>query len=167
MIEDAIAWKGELVKVADRLEARTKQARSTDRTSYLIERDFVLGAYAIRKLVETRSVAEELRQRQVPVRRCELSGNPPDPLDPADIADSYDFEHGRRDTLSVVGLCHEIVHSFVFAFFCGESADLFDGIYVSADRGDQNKHVYLVLASDFIALCGDMGADVGEQTRDR
>jgi hypothetical protein len=159
VIDDATAWKGELVKVADRLETRTKQARSTDRTSYLIERDFVVGAYAMRKLVDTQSVSAELRQRQFPVRRFELSGSPPDPLDPADIAECYDFEHGRRGTLSVVDLCHEIVHNSVFAFFCGETADLFDGIYVSADRSD--KQVYLVLASDFIALCADMGADIG------
>lgn len=55
-------------------------------------------------------------------------------------------------------LCDEIVHSFVFAFFCGETADLFDGVYVSSDR-QKNKYVYLVLASDFIALCCDVGME--------
>jgi hypothetical protein len=153
--EDAIQWKDELVKVADRLEAKTKQTRWTDRTDFLIERDFVLGAYAMRKLVDSHDVSEELRQRQIPVRRYELTGTPPDP---PDIAEAYDFANGRRSTLSVNNLCHEIMHSFVFAFFCGETADLFDGIYVSSDR-DKKKHVYLVLASDFIALCSDMGAD--------
>ena len=64
--------------------------------------------------------------------------------------------NGRRTTLSVVELCHEILHSVVFAFCCGETDDLFDGIYVSSDR-HKNEYVYLVLASDFIALCCDIG----------
>jgi hypothetical protein len=133
VIEDAAQWKDELVTVADRLEAKTKQTRWTDRTGLLIERDFIVGAYAMRKLVDSRVVSSELRKRHIPVRR-------------------YD---GRRGTLSVRKLCHEIMHSFAFTFFCGETADLFDGIYVSSDR--DKKHVHLVLASDFIALCSDMG----------
>jgi hypothetical protein len=43
-------------------------------------------------------------------------------------ADSYDFAHGRRRTLSVVDLCHGIVHSLTFTFYCGEATDLFDGV---------------------------------------
>jgi hypothetical protein len=158
VIEDAIPWKDELVNVADRLEAKTKQTRWTERTGYLIERDFIVSAHAMRKLVESHNVSEELRQRQIPVRRFDSTGRPPDPRHPDDIAESYDFDNGRRSTLSVLNLCHEIMHCFVFTFFCGETADLFDGIYVSSDR-DKRKHVYLVLASDFIALCSDMGAD--------
>jgi hypothetical protein len=148
-------WRDELVQLADRLEAKTKQTRWTDRTGYLIERDFIVGAYAMQKLIG--SAPDEVRQRQFPVVRYELSGDPPDPRVPDDIADSYDFENGRRSALSVVELCDEIVHSFVFAFCCGETADLFDGVYVSSDR-DNNSYVYLVLASDFIALCGDIGS---------
>jgi len=162
--EDAIPWKDDLTKVADRLEARTKQERWTDRTGHLIERDFVVSAYGMRKLVDSHAVSSELRQRQVPVRRFDLTGNPPDPGLLADISESYDFTNGRRSTLSPASLCHEIMHSFVFAFFCGETADLFDGIYVSSDR-DKKKQVYLVLASDFIALCSDMGADRHGQAR--
>ncbi len=158
MTDDAISWKDELVKVAGRLEAKTKQKRWTERTGYLIERDFVVSAYAMRKLIESHKVSDTLRHRQFPVRRFDLCGKPPDPLSPDDIADSYDFENGRRGTLSVANLCHEIVHSFVFTFCCGETTDLFDGIYVSSGR-HKNEFLYLVLASDFIALCCDIGVD--------
>ncbi len=158
VVDDSIPWKDELVKIADRLEAKTKQTRWTDRTGYLIERDFMVSAYALRKLIESHKVSDRLGQRHIPVRRYDQRGNPPDPLYPADITDSYDFENGRRRTLSVVNLCHEIVHSCVFTFCCGETTDLFDGIYVSADR-HKNRYVYLVLASDFIALCYDAGAE--------
>ena len=154
MIDDP--WKAELVSIAGRLEAKTKQKRWTDRTGYLIERDFAVGAFAMRKLIESDGPSAQLTQRQVPVRRFDRIGGPPDPLSPADITDFYDLENGRRRLLSVVALCHEIVDSFVFTFCCGETDDLFDGIYVSSDR-HKYEYVYLLLASDFIALCSEIG----------
>lgn len=154
MIDDP--WKAELVSIAGRLEAKTKQKRWTDRTGFLIERDFALGAFAMRKLIESDGASAQLTQRQVPVRRFDRTGDPPDPLSAAEITDFYDLENGRRRLLSVVALCHEIVDSFVFTFCCGETDDLFDGIYVSSDRR-KYEYVYLLLASDFIALCSDFG----------
>jgi hypothetical protein len=154
VIDDPTPWHDELVKIADRLEAKTKQTRWTARTGYVIERDFVSGAYAMRKLIESGAVSAELVQRQIPVRRFDLSGTRPVSSD--DITDSYDLDNGRRRTLSVVELCHVILYSGVFTYCCGETEDLFDGIFVSSDR-DKNEFVYLVLASDFIALCCDIG----------
>jgi hypothetical protein len=158
VIDEAFQWKRELVKVADRLEAKTKQVRWTNRTGYLIERDFVMSAYAMRRLIESNSLSETLRQRHIPARRFELTGPPPEPALAADIENSYDFDNGRRTTLSVVELCDEIMRSFVFVFFVGQTADLFDGIYISADR-DKRKRLHLLLASDYIALCVDIGAE--------
>jgi hypothetical protein len=158
VIDDPILWKSELVKVADRLEAKTKQRRWTDRTGYLIERDFIVSAYALRKLIESHEVSVQLRQLQIPVRLFDRTGNPPDPISTDDITESYDMENGRRGTLSVVDLCHEILDNLVFTICCGETDDLFDGIYVCSDRY-QNQHVYLVLASDFVALCSDIGVE--------
>jgi len=154
VVDDSALWHDELLKTADRLEARTKQTRWTDRTGYLTERDFVLSAYAMRKLVEAGETPEGVKRRQIPVRRFELTGRRP--LSADDIADCYDFDNGRRKTLSLIELCDEILHSVVFTFCCGETEDLFDGIYVSSDS-DKNEYVYLLLASDFIAVCCDIG----------
>lgn len=152
MIVDPTPWRDELIRVADRLEAKTRQARWTNRTGFLIERDFVLSAYAMRWLIESSHVSEDTRRRQVPVRRFDSIAGPP--LAPGDIEDSYDLENGRRTTLSLAELCHAILNSASLTFCCGETADLFDGVYVTADR--EREHAYLVLASDFIALCEDV-----------
>jgi hypothetical protein len=125
VIDGANLWKDELARIADRLEAKTKQTRWTQRTDFLIERDFMTAAYAMRKLIESQSVSAEHRLRRIPVRRHD----------------------GRRGSLTALELCDEILHSVEFTCFCGETADLFDGVYVVFD---------LVLASDFIALCADI-----------
>jgi hypothetical protein len=151
-LADPTPWADELVRVAARLEAKTKQTRWTDRTDVLIERDFVVGAYAMRKLLRS----GEAGHRQIPIRRFDPSVKRPPA--PDDAAETYDIEHSRRETLSVADLCQQILHSSVFTFCCGETADLFDGIYISSDA--EEKNVFLVLASDFIALCNDIGVEI-------
>jgi hypothetical protein len=159
VIDDSIPWKDELVKVADRLDAKTKQKRWSDRTGYLIERDFMVSAFAMRRLIDAHKVSDSLRQRQIPVVRFDLIGNPPDLLGPADIEDSYDFENGRRMTLVTWNLCQQFIHSFVLTLSCDESpGHFFDGVYMSSDF-DKGKFVYLVRATDYIALCRDIGVE--------
>jgi hypothetical protein len=123
----------------------------------LIERDFVAAAYAMRKLLRLNDVPPVLR-RPFPVRRYESCGHPRDAHSLDDIAQCYDFENSRRGALSVPTLCDEILQSSVFAFCCGETADLFDGVYLASDQY-VDECVHLVLASDFIALCADAGAE--------
>jgi hypothetical protein len=158
--DGSASWKEELVKVADRLESKTKQRRWTARTDYLIERDFVVGAYALRKLIAARDVSNAVTHAPIPVRRFVVNAIPPPSA--GDISEFYDFDNGSRKTLSIEELCDEILHSFVFEFCCGETDDLFDGIFLSSER-NKNEFVYLLLASDFIALCGDVG--IGDAQR--
>ena len=155
MIPDPTPWKVELVNVAARLEAKTRQSRWTDRTDVLLERDFVVGAYVMRKLLCCYSASEAAKKSRIPIRRFEPNARLP--IAPGDAGVSYDLGLSRRATLSVGELCDRIVHNDVFAFYCGESADLFDGIYVSSDPEDE--HVILVIASDFIALCSEWGTE--------
>ena len=150
-LADLTPWADELVRVTARLEAKTKQTRWTGRTDVLIERDFVVGAYVMRKLLRS----EKVRHRQIPIRRFDPS--PRRPPAPAGGAGTYEIEHSRREVLSVSDLCAQILNNTVFSFCCGETADLFDGIYLSSDPGEKN--VVLVLASDFIALCNDIGTE--------
>ena len=71
-------------------------------------------------------------RQYVAVERFELIGSTPDWLSRYDIGKSYDLGNGRRQTLSIVKLCHQIVHSLVFTFSV-DSTGLFDGVYVTSD----------------------------------
>lgn len=143
MVDGAAPWKDELIKVAERLEAKTKQRRWAPMTEFLIERDVVMGAYGLRTVIAAEP--ESHARARVPVRQFEPS----------------DLDNGRRRTLSVAQLCDDILRGGVLDFYCGETGDLFDGIYLSSDR-DTNESVHLLLASDFIALCGDVGMGVAQ-----
>jgi hypothetical protein len=141
---DPAPWRTELVRVADRLEAKTKQARWTDRTEYLIERDFVAAAYAIRLLVRSYRGSGDISRRQIPVRRLEAGA-------------CYDLGLSKRAMLSIEDLCRQILNNTVFSFYCGETADLFDGVFIGPSPDEDD--VILVVSSDFIALCNDLGTE--------
>jgi hypothetical protein len=143
MVPDPTPWGVELAKVAERLEAKTKQTRWTDRTDVLIERDFIVGAYVVRKLLGCHPASVELRNRRIPIRR---------------LQSDYDLALSRRDSITIADLCNRLVRNTVFEFYCGETADLFDGVYVASDCEDEN--VILVIASDFIALCDDIVTEI-------
>jgi hypothetical protein len=139
---DLTPWRLELVRIAERLEAKTKQTRWTARTDVLVERDFVAGAYALQKILRSCAASDESASHRFPVRR---------------IDSGYDVELSRRGTVGVADLCRQILHNMAFVFYCGETADLYDGVYVASDPEDQN--VILVIASDFIALCNEFGTE--------
>jgi hypothetical protein len=140
-ISDPAPWKAELRGVAERLEAKTKQTRWTARTDVLIERDVVVGAYTMRKLLRSH---RDHGAPRVPVRRLERG---------------YDIEFSRRDIIDASDLCERIVDNTEFTLYCGETADLYDGFYVTSR--DRRRNVILVVASDFIALCNDLGTENG------
>jgi len=76
MIDDSIPWKEDLLRVADTLERRKNQARWMARTSFLVERDTMTAAYAVRKLIQAHKVSDELRREGVQVRRHASSASP-------------------------------------------------------------------------------------------
>ncbi len=157
MISDPTPWADELLRVAERLQAKTKQTRWTARTDVLIERDYAVSAYAVRRLIESHLMPKAMVQYRIPVRRFDSGAQLP--IAPGDAGVSYDLEQSRREILPLADLCHQILNNSVFSFYCGETGDLFDGVYLASGR-DADHVARLVLASDYIALCADVGAAV-------
>lgn len=68
MLTSALQWKQELLRSAARLDKKATQKRWTDQTAFVVERDVMVGAYAIRKLLETPGrVSDQARKLHVPV----------------------------------------------------------------------------------------------------
>jgi len=79
VISDSVPWKVELLKTADSLDRRAHQKRWTERTGFLVECDIMLGAYAIRKLLDTPAkISDETRATSIQIARHPLVGDPPE-----------------------------------------------------------------------------------------
>lgn len=165
MISDSIPWKDELERVAQRLESKANQKRWTERSSFLVERDVMFSAYAIRKLCESFKVSDALRRAQFPVVRFDLTGpKVPDVFDRHEFWDLYDIAKGTRQTLSLPAVCNQLIHSWVWSLSADENSELFDGFYVSSDR-ERKKSLYFIGVLDWIGQCRDVAEEDIYSTR--
>lgn len=157
VISDSIPWKDELLKIADRLEAKTVQQRWTERSGFLVERDVMVSAYAIRKLIEAYKVSDSLRDKQVPVNQFDMTGaKPPDWYTRVEFWEFYDMESPRGGVLSLRELCNQIIHSWMWEISANEHTHLFDGFFVSSDR-ESRKRLFFVSAGTYIERCREIG----------
>jgi hypothetical protein len=74
VISDSVPWRDDLLRIADQLERRAGQRRWTERTSYLVERDLMVGAYAVRRLSESYRLSDELQEHRLGVTRFAATG---------------------------------------------------------------------------------------------
>ena len=157
MITNSVPWKVELLKIASRLERRKFQRRWIEQTGFLVERDVMVSAYAVRKLLEARKVSDSLASQQMEVRQHLLIGDMPDVYNRHFIWENYDLDNGRNQAISIRELCNQIIHSWNWVISATEDSK-FDGIYVSSDKG-RRKFIYFINIDVLIRLLRAIGSE--------
>ena len=158
MIHESWPWRRELLRSADRLEKRASQRRWLAQTSVSVERDIMLGAYAVRRLVEASKVTRKTAETRFPVRRFDLIDAMPDARNRHDLEVLFDLEHGSEATLTTARLCNQIVHSWIFTISAPETGYGMDGIYVSSDKA-RREHLYFVPLTSLLELFRSVGEE--------
>lgn len=80
----------------------------------------MMGAYAIRRLIDSAKTSSQLGARRYPVIQYPLTGRVPMTLDRFSPEDFYALEKPMRAEIDVVRLCNQIIHSFVFQIFLAD-----------------------------------------------
>lgn len=142
MITDSVPWREDLARASARLRSRLTQQRWSERTSYLVERDLLVGFYAIRRLIESDKTSIRVPRRRMPVRVLPLTGTEPHKLDRWSPWEHYDFDARSRGELDAQSLVHEFIHSFILMLSFDED-EHFTGVYVASDR-TKKKRLYEV-----------------------
>lgn len=159
MIGDSVPWKDDLLRIADTIERRTTQRRWTERTSFLVERDVMVAAYAIRKLLEARELSDEVSAEPVHARLHRLTGTPVDIWNRYEFYEQYEMESTPTIQLTLHAFCNQVIHSWVWMLSATEEAPhRFDGLYVSSDRASK-RHVYFFAAKTLVDLFREVGQD--------
>lgn len=159
MIDDSVPWKEELLRIAYRLHRKARQRRWTDRSSFLVERDVMVGAYAIRKLVEARKVSDALASQNIAVQEYPLTGRAPDIWRRDEIWKHYDLDSGRDTSISLTWLCNQIIHSFVWLLSAEEPPPHYlNGIYVASDR-KRLQGLYYITIETLVRLFYSIGGE--------
>ena len=157
MIDESGPWKDELLRVASSLERRIAQRRWTERSRFIVERDIMISAYSIRKLLEASKLSDEARARRISATRFTLIDRVPDFLNFHRVNDYYDLEHASSTQLRVPDFCNQIIHSFVW-MMCENESRGFAGVIVASDR-ERRKCLYQIAAEAIIDFFRAIAAD--------
>jgi hypothetical protein len=157
VIGDSVPWKIELLRIAARLERRKTQKRWTRQTTFLVERDIMIAAFAIRKLTEAHKLSDDVARHEVVVIQHPLSGRVPDYMSYDRIWQHYDLGDGAEHVLTMSEFCNQIIHSFNWTVCCHEDGGL-GGIFFSSDTA-RRKVLYFAYIDLIVILLREVGYD--------
>lgn len=158
MISDAIPWRDELLKVAERLEQKSSQKRWMERSSFIVERDIMTSAYAIRRLLEGGRISRTTSAQQVPVIVHAATGIRPDMYNRHEIDELYDLDAGVKTQLDLRKYCNQLIHSFAFSINGDETSGLFDGIFAASEK-ECLERLYFFPVKSIIDVCRRIGSE--------
>lgn len=133
MIWESWPWKCYLATQAKQLARRERQKRWNWYSLSTAEREIFMCAYAMRKLIESNKISDEVESTQLKALRYEWRGVPIDFTNRYDIDDTYDLTASEPTSILLRLLCNEIIHSYVFALDIGERKNL-AGFFVASER---------------------------------
>lgn len=158
MIKDADLWRAELRRTADQLERRQAQRHWTHVSFTRTEQAIMLAFYAIRKILEAGKTSPAVRKLRVRLTEYNRSAFSTQVKVVAPILQAYyALERPHRGTRDVLFVCHQIVHSYVFAVATGYESG-FAGVYFASDR-ERNERLFFLEAEELVATLRRVGAD--------
>src|ERR1017187_7024596 len=133
MIFESAYWKGDLLRRASSLRRYMAQRRWSGASFAKCEQTVMIGFYSVRKLVEAAKLTDALVREPVSTRRYPSKGLPVTRLNRHKVDELYDLDAPERHDLSLMDLCHQFVHSYVFTPVLDESSGV-TAIWIASDR---------------------------------
>lgn len=142
MIDESYPWRKALMDSAERLEARKLQQRWRQETFHLVERDVMLGFFAIRRLIESFKVPDSVRASTHEATRFAATGVLADVWNRFEIWDLFDLENPETCKLTLREICNQFIHSWIHVTEFAEDRS-FSGFMVSSDWA-RRKYLYSI-----------------------
>lgn len=162
MIHESSYWKGDLLKLACRLERRLVQTRWGDKNFYTIEKEIFIGFYSIRKLIESSKVSHHIAGKKYKVREFSYCGNPASII--THLRDSeYDLGKSKGTEISIAALCNQFVHSHHFVPFLPGGRNL-AGFFFCSDH-KRTSGLYLITLFDVVDIYRSVGSNYPRSMR--
>lgn len=161
MIFESRCWKDDLLRRADALARRKTQRRWPEASLAKVERELMIAAYSIRKLIEAKKLSDSVAEQTVPALSFAATGHGATLSNWDRIEKLFDFDAPAEVAISALDLANQLIHSYVFVILVGEGS--LDGFLVSSDRY-RNERVLRVEIDAFIALLRSIGNDYPART---
>ena len=166
MIWESRPWREELCRVADRLnEWRRVVDWDDELVAFEIERDVMVSAYAIRKLLEARKLSDSAAESKFRVEAFPLIDRIPDHMNWHRLDEFYNFERSSSEDLTLEQLCNQLIHSFIFVRIGDADGDDetgyeggLAGFFVASDRA-RSSRLYRISIDSLVSLLQSVGTE--------
>jgi hypothetical protein len=108
------------------------QKRWPDASLARCEQTVMLGFFEVRKLIDSRKLTRDFALQPLQVKFHRPTGKCIHLFNRRNIEELYDFDGGRRRTITVQYLCNQVIHSYVFALVFDE-INQFQSVVVASD----------------------------------
>ena len=158
MITVESVWKRELIRLADKLQNRYKQKRWTILSRAALEKQVFIGAFALRKLLDSKKISKKLSEKKIGTMFYPLR-NPNEIKEPIKhFTHAFDLLHGTRHELTMRELMDQFIHSHHFSPFVPFGQSMV-GIYVASDW-KRKKGLYYVMLKRLAEVLREVGSEV-------
>jgi hypothetical protein len=163
MIYESHYWKDDLLKQAQILRRRVDQKRWTESSFANVEQSVMLGFYSVRKLLEAKKLSDDVANQKLRITAHSWKGKIVTRFNRFEYWELYDLEHSHLVARSLIFLCHQIVHSYIF-IVSFDVLNRFSGILVTSDR-ERHRTLYFIKVQQIIELFERVGSDYPDEIR--
>jgi hypothetical protein len=157
MISESPYWKTDLLRRAILLRKCMSQKRWTAVSFAKCEQTIMIGFYSTRKLVEAKKVTNALAGRPIRVHFYQSKGKQVTRLNNHRLDALYDLSKSHKQTISLVELCHQFVHSYIFMPAFNEGGAL-SAILFASDR-QRSKALFQIEVQTVISVFEKVARD--------
>jgi hypothetical protein len=133
VIHESAYWKDDLLRRSSLLRRYMVQKRWSEASFARCEQTVMIGFYSIRKLMEAAKLTDLLTRASVSIRRYPAKGKPVTRINRHRVDELYDLNASEKQNLSLLELCNQFVHSYIFAPVLREEGGL-SAIWFASDR---------------------------------
>jgi hypothetical protein len=163
VIYESAYWKGDLLRRSSILRNYLVQRRWPEASFAKCEQTVMVGFYSIRKLIEATKLTDVLTKTPVPLVRYPSKGRPVTRINRHEVGELYDFNSSEKLNLSLVELCHQFIHSYVFVPVLREEGGL-SAFWLASDR-QRSRAILEIGARRVISIFEKVGKDETRSTR--
>lgn len=156
MIFDSTPWKAALLDTAVWLKTLRVTTDTDEAQLVLLEKQLFFAAYSIRKLHEAKKLTDLVAEQKVKVV-CHPNRKSVTFLNRDRWEENYDLYAEPTEELSLIRICHQFVHSFVFAPVFDDSGGL-DCVLVASDH-QKDKGLFRVTCAQLVEAFEQVGSD--------
>lgn len=137
---------------------------SSDYRESILEKKIFLAAFAIRKLIHSYKITDEIEQYSVPCEEYKnLNNTKIDFMNNHKVDQYFDLKSANKCHLKLYDITNLIIHSMIFSFFSDEDGSV-SGFYVSSDRLSDKK-LYFINIKDYVEAMRVVSNDYVAQMR--